>query len=72
MKALLFLKWLLYFILTMDARGRYMQGQSKGMHCIGQRNGPSGTVYYFDPNKNPFREYLTWKEWWDKNLNRIS
>lgn len=67
MKAVpLFFLWLLYFLFTLDARGRYMQGVSKGYHCVGQRNHLNYTDYYFDLMQKPYREYLTWKEWWSK------
>lgn len=62
----LFFLWLGYFLLTMDARGRYMQGVSKGYHCAGQINNLNSIEYIFERGVEPYREYLTWKEWWNK------
>lgn len=60
----LFLLWCLYFIITLNARGRYMQGCSKGHHCVRQINHLNSTEYVFKKGVKPYREYRTWREWW--------
>lgn len=59
--------WVFYFMLTMNARSRYMRGKGLGYHCVGQATGLTSTMYYFDHTKKPEREYLTFKEF----LNRL-
>jgi hypothetical protein len=64
-----FLLWVIYFIFTLEARDRYIMGTSKGYHCYSQNDASrfiygSVTEYHFDPNTKPYREYLTWKEFW--------
>jgi len=68
MGVLYFLLWIFYFLITLDARGRYMRGRSVGKHCYAQSNGLTSTTYYFDSTKQPQREYLTWKEFWQGKL----
>ena len=49
----------------------YMRAEEKGMDCVGSEDVswfiPGSTIeYYFDPNKKPVRNYITWKEFWNK------
>jgi len=64
-----FLEWLLYFHLTIEDRNRYSRGQIRGMHCISSKDVscilPYSTIEYtYKPGIKPYREYLTWKEFW--------
>lgn len=64
-----FLLYILYFLLTLEKRNEYMMSETKGYKCVGSKDTSlfipgSETTYYFDKNKKPEREYLTWKEFW--------
>lgn len=64
-----FLGWLLYWFLTQNERHLYQMGKIKGMQCIKTEDEsillPRSTVtYYYNPNQEPTRTYLTWKEYW--------
>ena len=61
---LFFFLWLFYFILTMNARTRYMAGISRGYHCYKMDTYLNSTVYHYNHGKKPEREYITWKEFW--------
>jgi hypothetical protein len=76
-----FLLWLLYVIITVDARQRYMAGKSMGYHCYQKKDTSrfiygSVTEYSFNRGIPPQRGYLTWREFWEdrryyktKNIN---
>lgn len=63
----IFIKWLLYAMVTMDARSRYDMGVTRGMHCYKTTDGFGYTDFHYDPLRKPFREYMTWKEFWLAN-----
>jgi hypothetical protein len=70
----LWLGWILYFLITQDARLRYSHGKSKGMHCFQRKDVScllpgSVTEFSYDPTRKPVREYLTRKEYFDYHLN---
>lgn len=73
----LWLEWIFYFLLTQDERLRYQRGLMKGMHCISRKDvskilAGSVTEFTYDPNKKPFRQYLTRKEFFNrKNETKI-
>jgi len=76
-KLILYIKlgflYFLYFLITMKERMEYMQGEIKGMDCVGSRDVsiliPGGiTEYKYDPTKPPTRRYVTWKEFIKKEL----
>jgi hypothetical protein len=61
--------YILYVLMTMEQRNNYLVGQSKGMHVENSYDDgfiikSSATVYQFNPNKKPEKEYATWKEFW--------
>jgi hypothetical protein len=63
----IFIKWLLYVLLTQDERLNYLYGKNKGMQVIKRERGfnlcdGNYMDVWFDPNKKPEREYLTFKE----------
>lgn len=65
MKAILYtILYILYVLLTLNERVRYMSGVNKDMHCIGiDHNILTQTdTYSYDPNRKPERDYITWKE----------
>jgi hypothetical protein len=64
-----FLGYCLYFLITMEARNRYMEGKAKGMQCIDSYDSSrfiygSSTTYVFDKTKEPVRDFTTWGEFW--------
>lgn len=59
-----FLAWVLYFLFTMEARSRFMAGTAKGMHCYKTETRLNSFTDYFDPKTKPYREYITWREFW--------
>ncbi len=66
-----FFLWVIYVFLTMEERTKYTMEQEKGMKCIGSKDTSwfirgSETTYYFDPNKKPERNYITWREFWNQ------
>ncbi len=66
-----FLLWIFYFFFTLEERNEYMMAKSKGCKCIGSEDTSflvpgSERTYYFSPTEKPQREYLTWKEFWEK------
>lgn len=52
----------LYVLITLDARNRYLAGKEKGMHCHKITSGFCSFTNHFNPDKEPIREYFTWKE----------
>lgn len=67
----IFLLWIFYFIITLEARDRYLVGTSKGMHCYKSEDASkfiygSVTEYSFSRNMKPQREYATWREFWTR------
>ncbi len=65
-----FFGWLLYVAITTKDRHRYRMGKLKGMHCIDfKQDGyiikSAATLYTYDKNKEPEREYITWAEFWE-------
>ncbi len=65
---ILFLKYVIYYLVTADERHCYSMGKIKGMHCEGYNSdGFGGRIYKYNPNKTPFRDYLTWKEFKENN-----
>lgn len=65
----LFLLWILYFIITLDERNRYLMGQSRGCHCYQSKDVSrfiygSVTEYSYYRNIPPIREYTSWRQWW--------
>lgn len=60
---LFYLKWSLYFIITIGERDRYMEGKMKGMECIKIETGAFSTTTTFDPRNKPKRNYSTFKEY---------
>ncbi len=65
-----FFLWLLYLMITSDARQRYMIGKSRGYHCYKQEDVSkfiygSVTEYSFNRAIPPQREYLNWREFWE-------
>lgn len=71
----LFLLWIIYFLITLNARDRYSVGLRKGLHCVASKDDLTGTDYFFRRGVKPYREYKTWVEWWTdrgyyKNLNQ--
>lgn len=68
-----FIVWIFYFLSSVNARSRYLQGESRGMHCYKLQDDSyfiygSATRSFFDPTRKPFREYTTWKEFWKNKL----
>lgn len=61
-----FLLWIFYVIITADARSRYTAGVYKGHHCYKMETYMNSTVYHYDRNTKPYREYITWKEFWQQ------
>lgn len=64
-----FLLWLIYVLITMKQRDEYLTGLSKGMHVEESKDDSwlikgSATIYTFNPNKKPVRNYTTWREFW--------
>ena len=59
-----FFLWLLYVLITMNARTRYSAGLTKGCHCYKMDTYMNSTVYHFNRSIPPTREYITWKEFW--------
>ena len=51
-----------YFLLTLNARERYMSGKAKGMECTRIESGLTSFTSYYDRTKKPTRNYLNWKE----------
>jgi len=65
-----FFVWILYWFLTQNERHLYSMGKIKGCQCVGKRDDSkilygSATVYTYDRNQKPSRDYMTWKEFWD-------
>lgn len=61
-----FILWLLYVLITAESRDRYMAGKTKGYHCYKANTNLNSTEYCFDRNEKPYKEYLTWKDFWSK------
>ena len=67
-----FFLWVAYWFLTLKERNEYIIGKSKNMHCTNSFDSSRivygySTTYEFDKNKNPTRNYITWKEFWQKH-----
>ncbi len=65
-----FLLWVLYLLITVNKRSEYFHAKRRGHKCIGSKDTSmliygSERTYYFDPNQEPEREYVTWKEYWN-------
>ena len=56
------LLYVLYFIITIGEREKYMVSKSKGMQCTRIENGLTSFTLYYDKTKKPIRNYLTWGE----------
>jgi hypothetical protein len=60
-----FFEWILYFFLTTKERHLYSMGKIRGYRCIGWKTiNASARMYSYDLTKLPYREYLTWLEYW--------
>ncbi len=59
-----FILWLFYVLLTANARSRYMAGVQRGYHCYAMTTHMNSTTYHFKRGVKPYREYITWKEFW--------
>lgn len=72
MKTLLFLKYIIYFLFTMNDRLDYQAGLNRGAHCYKRESGKGflgqSTDYYYDPNRKPERLYWNWKEYYSLHL----
>lgn len=60
------IKYIVYWLFTQDERTRYQAGLSKGMHCISIEHGIAGVRCRYTHGK-PKREYVTWKEYKERN-----
>jgi hypothetical protein len=60
-KIIIYIKYALYFILTLEDRNRYMTGKVRGYHCTKIENGTFSSRMTYE-KRPPEREYLTWKE----------
>lgn len=63
-----YIRYVLYFMFTLNRRTEYIQAKGEGMHCKGSYDSSwffygSETTYVFDPNKPPTRRYVTFKEY---------
>lgn len=63
-----FFKWLLYAMLTQEARLRYEIGLNRGMHCTEIIRNCVGTITHvmLDPNRKPERDYVTRREFFEE------
>lgn len=70
MKIPYFFLWVLYYLLTMDDRIGYDLSLEKNARYKGSRDTGwfpgSEKTYYFDPNEKPYRDFLTWSEFWQQ------
>lgn len=55
--------------ITSYDRHLYSMGKIKGYNCIGFTEGIVGRTYKYDKTSKPVRDYLTYKEFIDKNSN---
>ena len=67
-KILFYLKYTLYFMVTVQDRDNYHRAEMKGYHCTGSRDDSyilygSARLYTFDPTKLPTKNYLTFKQY---------
>lgn len=65
---LFYLKYFVYFLITVEERNNYLQSEIKGYKCTHSKDDSlflygSARIYYFDPSKPPERNYLTFKEY---------
>lgn len=68
-KIILLFKYLFYMWLTSDERHLYSIGKIKGYNCLGMTEGLAGRTYKYDKASKPVRDYLTYKEFINKNSN---
>lgn len=68
--AWVFLKWLLYAALTQNERLSYSYGKTRGMHCSRVEHGFSSTYLTLHPGVEPFRLYMTRKEFFKQHLDQ--
>ena len=66
-----FLVWIFYWFLTLDERNEYIVAKSKNMYCNKSYDSSwlvpgCTTTYEFDPNRKPERNYITWKQFWQR------
>lgn len=54
--------FILYVLITLNARNRYLAGESRGYQCTDVTGNGFTDTYTYDRNQEPTREYLTWKE----------
>jgi hypothetical protein len=59
------IKWFLYVFFTRDARLRYQYGLMKGKHVVSMKHDVFGTDLEYHLWKEPQREYLTRREYFD-------
>lgn len=65
-KIKLWLRWFLYVLITQDERMMYDYGKAKGRKCVGIKKGTKYIDFYSVAGK-PERNFLTRKEYFDKN-----
>ncbi len=61
-----FLLWLFYVLITANDRARYTAGVHRGLHCHKMTTHMNSTTYHFLPGTKPYREYITWREFWQQ------
>jgi hypothetical protein len=63
---LLFLLFCVILVIQIQDRVDYMEGESRGMDCIGSKatDAFGERVYRFNPNAKPVKRYMTWREFW--------
>lgn len=75
MKIKIWFKWIFYWWLTMEERHLYEMGKSRGMHCVRRKDVssilPGRTYEYcYITGVEPYREYLTKKEFFDLKIKQ--
>jgi hypothetical protein len=66
-KTIIVLKYILYVLLTMSDRQRFLAGENKNCYVPKINHDQWGSDVYYDLNKPNKRDYSTWKEFKQNN-----
>lgn len=58
-----FILWILYLLISMNERNRYLHSLDNGHYCY--KSEDIGLCHY-DPTRKPEKDYATWREFWTK------